>query len=168
MSPHRLDLTNRSGVAQIETMEESRDDLVSVPDAIKQMRQALNGMTEDLSKLARIEPLFEQLMLRAAAMRVRANSHRIFEFNTNAAPTTNDQGQKLDVRTIFGGEPGMTVSILSVGGGNLEVNINGEGWQSVLKGDFFDNETITEISVRVTTGAAGTARIRLGAYVGSR
>lgn len=149
----------RSGVTKIETPEDTSPE---------PMKWTLDEVGKALLSLQRVEPLLRELLLDAKNRgQIRENSHYVFRLDTNSAPATNGEGHKLDVSTIFGGTPAHSLSVNANGGGNLQVNINNTGWLNVGTGDYFDNETILTLSVRVTTGAAGTAILRLGARIGA-
>lgn len=143
----------RSGVAKSETLEEKPP-----------VRDPFGRMEHAFQQLAKTQAQLEKLLLDVKQReRVRENSHVVKTWDTNAAPLTNSEGDKLDVATIFGGVPAHSLSVNSDGGGALQVNLNGCGWLDATTGDFFDNETIYTLAVRVTAGSAGTARLRLGA-----
>lgn len=166
MSPHEIpgfNGRNRSGVAQIHTFEDEAGRPPTLAEAIQEFRDA----REDMARMQRIVPIVEKALRDlSAGMQRRANSHHVLRLDTNSAPLTDDQGRKIDVPTVFGGEPGLSLRVVGVGGGNLEININGQGWLPVSAGDLYENETILTLAVRVTSGGAGTAILRLGAYLG--
>lgn len=118
-----------------------------------------------VSALERVIPEMEQVLRKLGGQQVvRENRGMPLVLNTNAAPLTNAEGQGFDCTSLFGG-PGNSLAVFGVGGGTLEVNINGLGWFPVVRGDAWRDLWITSVRVRVTTGAAGTARLWLGAYV---
>lgn len=120
----------------------------------------------EVREALRILPVVERLLLRVADQPFkREGPHRVITGNTNAAPLTNAEGDLINVLAM-NGKPASSIFINSVGGGNLQININDEGWMDVADKDAFNNETIMRLHWRVTAGASGTARIRLGWPVG--
>lgn len=94
----------------------------------------------------------------------REDWHKAFKIDTNANVSTLPV--KIVATKETGGRPFNSVSIISVGGGNLVVSINGEEAISVAAGDRFTNEIIWSVEAWATTAASGTARLRAGAYAG--
>lgn len=149
----------RSGVARIETPEDK---------APEPFRFTLDEVGRALIGLQRVEPLIREVLLDPKnRFRVRENSHQLLQIDTNAAPASNNQGLKLDVRTLFGGIPGSSLRVIGVGGAGttMQININGEGWMPVAAGTDFPNETINELEIRVTTAGAGIALVRIGCRI---
>lgn len=149
----------RSGVAKIETPEDK---------APEPFRFTLDEVGKALLGLQRVEPMIRELLADPKnRFRVRENSHQLLRLDTNTAPVTDNQGVKLDVRTLFGGIPGSSLRVIGVGGAGstMEININGEGWMPVVAGTDFPNETINELQIRVTTPGAGIALVRLGCRI---
>lgn len=90
----------------------------------------------------------------------RDNWSRVVRHDTSTAAET-----PVDVVKEVG-VPASKLTVHSVGGGALEVNINSQGWVPVAAAMVFDNEAIRHVAIRSTTPAAGTAVLRLAAYVG--
>lgn len=119
----------------------------------------LTDAVEALLKVqARSNELAEQVLGRLDAALQRDGSHEILDYDT----TTANRPKVFNMRTILG-DAATSLSILSVGGGGLEVSINGERFFSAAAGAAFENEVIETVTLRVSTGAAGTAQIRVGA-----
>lgn len=136
----------RSGVAKIEAPDDK------APPGVTAIMERIEAFTKFvLNDLDR-------------RLRVRDNSHLLFQVDT---ANTNAEGERIAVRSKFGGIPGSSLRVIGVGGAGatLQININGEGWIPVVAGADFPNETINEVSVRATTPGAGLALIRVGCRI---
>lgn len=171
-------ITNdRSGVGQAQTLAErmsaeraERGPLgrIAKTDRVAAALRGFEDQEDKLVKLSEIVPLMQQLLLgmnRGAL--VRENAASIVSRSTDTgSDLLQAEGARFDMPTIFGGCPANSVRVVAVGGGSLQVNINGQGWLPVAAGDVYRDEVIWSLRVRVTTAAAGTAILRFGAYSG--
>lgn len=115
-------------------------------------RLLLERMTELTATVNRLVPLMEQIDDHLQ----RETSLDVLSFDTNSAPLTNGQGVRVDCVRQFGA-PLNSIFVESVGGGSLQVRVNGSPWVALSAADEFSNMRINEFDLRVTTGAAGTA-----------
>lgn len=94
----------------------------------------------------------------------REDWHQSYKIDTNADLATKKI--RVDAQKETGGRPFNSLTILSVGGGNLVVSINGEEGLAVSAGDEWIDEAIWSFEAWSSSAVAGTARLRAGAYVG--
>jgi hypothetical protein len=124
--------------------------------------EAIQGLRDAAARMAAMaEDTRKFLAAVARDSRItRFNWSRVIRHSTATAEET-----AVDLHREHGFPAGRLV-VHSVGGGALEVNVNGSGWVPVSAGMEFPDESIRSFVVRSTTPAAGTAVLRVLAYVG--
>lgn len=122
---------------------------------------------DELEGLMRVLPQLTQVLADVRkGVRTRWNFCDVIEFDTNSEPATGN-GFHLNVSKLTGGYPLDSVTIDDVGGAGttMRATINGKGRFRVDQGDVFDNGEIWDAHFFVGTGAAGTARLFITAYI---
>lgn len=121
-----------------------------VEDAIKDLTTNLRSLRDELAAMR-------------DRMQVTTDWSQDYDHNTNSTAVTRIRaGRELGTDK----EPFRSLTVVSVGGGNLRVSINGRRPIPVLMGDVFRNEKIWTVDVDVSSTASGTAVLRLNAYLG--
>lgn len=112
---------------------------------------------DPLARIARrLDDLASSWRDRYGPALVREDAYVVLEVDTLAA--TRASPAVLDVVTRFGG-PGNGLRVLGVGGGTLELSLNGGDWFAASSGDTVEHFLLDRLAVRATTPAAGTARL---------
>lgn len=157
---HNKSDLNRIGLAQQEQFQDRPK---------KSLLQIASENSGNLELLLRSLPdLYGYLADVRRGLRTRWNAWDVFETDTNAAPSTNNQGELFDCRNRNGGIPWDSFTIDSVGGAGttMQALINERGrWVPVSAGDVFDNGEIWSFRIRVTTAGSGTGRITVTSYI---
>jgi len=93
---------------------------------------------------------------------VRETSLEVLEEDTDTGSyLARGEGKRFDfVRSI--GTVANSVLVQDDGGGTLQIRVNGSRWIPAAVADAFRNMRIKSIELRVTTAAAGTARVIVG------
>lgn len=130
--------------------EALKKEFVQLKDQLSKQRQEFSDLSQAMYDLNRNKL-------------VREDSHRLITQDTNSANEF-----RYDCFTLLGGVPANSLSFPSVGGGSLQVSINGEGYVPVTISTVFQNENISYFWAKTTSQAAGTATMRIGAATGAR
>lgn len=179
MADSRDGVNSRAGVSRVETLGErlaaervarSPAGTLTKNGHVSKLLRGWDSDEDKLARLAEIMPIMEQVLLGARrGMLVREDAHEVISRSTDTGSVLlNSEGERFDMPTVFGGVPANSVRVVAVGGGNLQVNINGKGWLPVAAGDRYPDETIWTLRVRVTAAASGTAIVRIGAFIGDQ
>lgn len=154
----------RSGVGKSETMEERRamtadERLALVEGRLLNTERILNALDQLLR-----DPMTSRL--------VRDNAHFVLRIPATASTDprigAGTEGERFDLRTMFGGTPASHVKPIFLGGGALEMNINNAGWIPCTANQVgeFSDDTIWDLRIRVTTTTTSEALIWVGGHIG--
>lgn len=125
---------------------------------LRAIQEKVEAMAKEVAAVGGRQATMAQVL---DALRKQPDTRKVLRVDTNLASVT----RFLMLKDL--GCPAVGLTVVDVGGGNLEVSIDGDEFIAVAKGDTFE-EKFTRLEVRTSTQAVGTAKLRVVGYLGGR